>query len=189
MGIHIRSEGCEDPGRAPNTCGLAYIEVKGKDFSPHGRGYNVVVVDGRTGGVLEGRAFDTHWGSRAADRLRGYLNSLNGNKIVLVAIQDEGSNFTKSALDALKRLGATDPILPDYRGSFALVGYAGETKPPWITQKMAKRGLGPSEISLKIPLIDRVPQPHQDVPDAEKAILCFFVLFLFLICLFVFFRN
>ena len=79
------------------------------------------------------------------------------SKIVLVAIQDEGSNYVKSALDALKRLGATDPVLPDFRGSFALVGYAGVNKPSWITQKTAKRGLGPSEISLKIPLI---PQPH-----------------------------
>ena len=74
-----------------------------------------------------------------------------------MAIQDEGSKYVKSALDALKRLGATEPVLPDFRGSFALVGYAGVNKPAWITQKTAKRGLGPSEISLKIPLI---PQPH-----------------------------
>lgn len=47
--IHIRSEGCDDPGRTPNTCGFAYIEVNGKDYSPHLRGYNVVVVDGATG--------------------------------------------------------------------------------------------------------------------------------------------
>ena len=56
----------------------------------------------------------------------------------------------KSALDALKRLGATEPIA-DYRGSFAFVGYAGVTKPSWIGQKSAKRGQGPSEIFLKIP--------------------------------------
>ena len=47
--IHIRSEGCDDPGRKPNTCGFAYIEVNGKDYSPRHRGYNVVVVDGETG--------------------------------------------------------------------------------------------------------------------------------------------
>ena len=79
------------------------------------------------------------------------------SKIVLVAIQDEGSYYVKSALDALKRLGATDPVLPDFRGSFALVGYAGVNKPSWIAQKTAKRGLGPSVISLKVPLL---PQPH-----------------------------
>ena len=77
-----------------------------------------------------------------------------------MAIQDEGSNYVRSALNALKRLGATEPVFPDYRGSFALVGYAGVNKPSWVEQKIAKRGLGPSEISLKIQLTNPVPQPH-----------------------------
>ena len=88
-----------------------------------------------------------------------------------MAIQDEGSKYVKSALDALKRLGATEPVLPYYRGSFALVGYAGANKPLWIAQKIAKRGLGPSEITMKIPLI---PKPTEMFP-----ILLFFV---FLVC-------
>ena len=49
MDIHIKSEGCEDPKRTKNTCGFAYIEVNGMDLSPRGRGFNVVVVDDRTG--------------------------------------------------------------------------------------------------------------------------------------------
>ena len=77
-----------------------------------------------------------------------------------MAIQDEGSNYVRSALNALKRLGATEPVFPDYRGSFALVGYAGVNKPSWVEQKIAKRGLGPSEISLKIQLTNPGPQPH-----------------------------
>ena len=56
------------------------------------------------------------------------------------------------AIDALKRLGATDPVQPGWRGSFALAGYAGVNKPPWITQKRANKGQGPSEFSLNIPL-------------------------------------
>lgn len=157
MDIHIKSEGCDDPQRPENTCGFAYITVNRRDYSLRGRGYNVVVVDGTTGGVLERKTFDTHLSPSAGDHLKEYLDSINGNKIVLVAIQDEGSKYVKSALDALKRLGATEPVLPDFRGSFVLVGHAGVNKPWWITQKTAKRGLGPSEISLKIPLI---PQPH-----------------------------
>lgn len=150
--FHIKSEGCEDPNvkQMENTCGFAYIKVNGIDFSPHGRGCNVVVVDGRTGGVLERKTFHTNENPSAGDHLKEYLDGLDGNKIVLVAIQDEGSMFMKSALDALKRLGATEPIA-DYRGSFAFVGYAGVTKPSWIAQKSAKRGQGPSEIFLKIP--------------------------------------
>lgn len=71
--------------------------------------------------------------------------------IVLVAIQDEGSAFISPAFDALKRLGATEPIMTDFRGSFALVGYAGASKPTWIAQKQHKRYEGPSEIKLRIP--------------------------------------
>ena len=75
------------------------------------------------------------------------------SKIVLVAIQDEGSSQVSPALNALKRLGAKDPILTDYRGSFALIGYAQPSKPSWIAQEQQKRYEGPSEIFLRIPLM------------------------------------
>ena len=74
------------------------------------------------------------------------------SKIVLVAVQDEASKHMSPAVGALKRLGATDPVQPDDRGSFAFAGYTGVNKPPWITQKRANRGLGPSEIFPKIAL-------------------------------------
>lgn len=72
--------------------------------------------------------------------------------MVLVAIQDEGSKYVAPAVDALKRLGATAPILKDFRGSFALVGYAGVAKQSWITQEQQNSAEGPSEVSAKIPL-------------------------------------
>jgi len=69
-----------------------------------------------------------------------------------VAIQDSGEKYLSPAINALKRLGATLPILTDHRGSFALVGYAGAIKPAWIAQEQRKRYKGPSEIYLRIPL-------------------------------------
>ncbi|XP_020628090.1 uncharacterized protein LOC110065301 isoform X2 [Orbicella faveolata] len=151
MGIHLRSEGCNDPAKTPATCGLAYMYVDGIDSSPHLRGHNVVVVDAKTGAVLGAEAFDTHGKESAGENLKDYLNSINGDKIVLVAIQDEGSKYVPVAMEALKRLGATDPILKDFRGSFCLVGYAGDTKPSWITQQQHNGGEGPSEVSVQIP--------------------------------------
>lgn len=74
------------------------------------------------------------------------------NKIVLVAIQDEGSYRMSSAIDALKRLGATNPVQPNDRESFALAGYAGVNKSQWNTQKRAKSGQGPIEIFPQIAL-------------------------------------
>ena len=83
-------------------------------------------------------------------QVRQTITILLYSKIVLVAIQDEGSNYVTAAIEALKRLGATDPILTDYRGSYCLVGYAGDTKPTWITQQQHNGGKGPSEISVQI---------------------------------------
>lgn len=49
MDMRVRSEGCDDPGKAPDTCGIAYIYVHGVDHSLHRRGHNIVVVNGQTG--------------------------------------------------------------------------------------------------------------------------------------------
>lgn len=69
-----------------------------------------------------------------------------------MAIQDEGSKYVAPAIEALKRVGVTDPILTDYRGSFALVGYSGVVKPSWVEQGQANRKEGPTELSKTIPL-------------------------------------
>ncbi|CAH3108178.1 unnamed protein product [Pocillopora meandrina] len=151
LDIYIRSEGCDDPGKAP-ICGKAYIKVDGTDYSLQERGFNVVVVNGETGVFLEARSFDTYEYSSSGYHLRDYLNSLSGNKIVLVATQDSASEHMSPAIDALKRLGATDPLQGNHRDSFAFAGYAGVNKPQWITQKRAARYLGPSEIFPQISL-------------------------------------
>ena len=49
LDFRVRSEGCDDPGKTPGTCGVAYIKVNGQDHSPHSRGHNVVIVDAKTG--------------------------------------------------------------------------------------------------------------------------------------------
>ena len=49
----VRSEGCDDPGIAPNSCGNAQIYVSGKDYSLHKRGHNIVVVDAKSGNLIE----------------------------------------------------------------------------------------------------------------------------------------
>lgn len=61
VNIHIRSEGCNDPGIPPHTCGIAYIKVNGQDHSVHGRGHNVVVVDATTGNATTKCAMFHHY--------------------------------------------------------------------------------------------------------------------------------
>jgi hypothetical protein len=60
---------------------------------------------------------------------------LFSSKIILVGIQDEGKNkMTGAAYNALRRIGARNPLNADFRGSFALVGYTGPGRPPFVKQ-------------------------------------------------------
>ena len=74
------------------------------------------------------------------------------SKIILIAVQDEGSIHLKQAFDALKRIGGYDLGFLDYRGSYALVGHAGEQRPSYVKQVQSKSGQGPSVISMTVPL-------------------------------------
>ena len=69
---------------------------------------------------------------------------------MLIATQDEASRYGLAALDALKRLGAVEPIILEFRSSFALAGFAGSSLPLWVKQAQKKRGQGPSELTTKI---------------------------------------
>ena len=59
-------------------------------------------------------------------------------KIVLGAIQDEGSRgMIRNAYKALIKVGASNPLMRGYRGSFALLGYTGPGRLPFIRQVRA----------------------------------------------------
>lgn len=49
MQVKIKSEGCNDPTIAAGTCGITTIEVNGVDYSRKRRGYNIVVLNEKTG--------------------------------------------------------------------------------------------------------------------------------------------
>jgi len=161
MDMYLRSEGCNDPG--VTLCGTTIIQVHGVDHSLHRRGHNIVVVNAKTGVFIESKSFDTHGDGTAGDRMRDYLNSTTGDKVVLIATQDSASNTWQPAADALRRLGVTDPILLEFRGSFAFIGYAGANKPSWIAQEQQKRYEGPSIIHLRIPLQQSAPVPRMSI--------------------------
>ncbi|XP_044165741.1 uncharacterized protein LOC114963329 isoform X1 [Acropora millepora] len=160
----VRSEGCDDPGKPPNSCGNAKILVSGKDYSLHKRGHNIVVVDATSGIVLDKRNYDTHGVSSSGYQMRDYLNSINGeDKIILISTQDDATHYWHPAKAALIKLGVTEPILKPFRGSFAFVGYAGVNKPSWIAQEQRARGQGPSVIHLRIPLQQSPPEPRMNI--------------------------
>lgn len=57
------------------------------------------------------------------------------SKIVLVAVQDDAKNKMRgAAYKALRRIGARSPFNADFRGSFAMIGYTGPGRPPFVKQ-------------------------------------------------------
>ena len=68
------------------------------------RGYNVTVIDPRTGKVLEAVGFDTAANPYEADALAAYLAGIPKGRIVAVATKgDAGANLTPAAVEALRQ--------------------------------------------------------------------------------------
>ncbi|XP_028417594.1 eosinophil peroxidase-like [Dendronephthya gigantea] len=145
--IYIRSEGCRDRRRTGS--GRAFIRINGIDYSRHSNGYNIVVINGRTGRVEQRRSFFTR-SNFAANRMVDFLKSLrfHRGKFVLVAIQRDGSqglNFRVRR--ALRGIGA-GAIFRSQCSSFALIERSGGRG--LVAQVQRGRWRGPSVISRYI---------------------------------------
>ena len=103
------------------------------------------------GSVIEAKAFDTYGDSSAGTNMANFITSLPDHTVVLIAIDDSGNVYVGDAADALKSLGATEPLNPGYRGSWVLVGYKGTgEKPSWVRQAWKGRYLGPTIVAVKV---------------------------------------
>ena len=100
---------------------------------------------------IEARNFDTHGDSSAGRNMANFIESLPIHTVVLIAVKDSGGRFVDDAANALKSLGATEPLNPGYRGSWLLVGYKGTgEKPSWIRQEEQAQFFGPSFITVRV---------------------------------------
>ncbi|KAK3696530.1 hypothetical protein QZH41_004877 [Actinostola sp. cb2023] len=116
------------------------------------RGHNVVALN-QEGTFLHKKSFDTYGDPSAGAKLDAFIKALPRNTIVLVSVHDSGNAYVSSeAQGALRSIYAADPIIPSYRGSWALIGYKGSPRPSWIRQAYNQKGLGPTVISASIPL-------------------------------------
>lgn len=119
-------------------------------FSSKSRGPNVVAVD-HEGSVIETKAFDTFGDSSSGRNIANFITSLPDHTVVLIATHDSADVYVGDAADALKSLGATEPLNPGYRGSWVLVGYKGaREKPAWVRQAWKKRYFGPTYVAVKV---------------------------------------
>ncbi|XP_028410745.1 uncharacterized protein LOC114533429 [Dendronephthya gigantea] len=148
--IEVISEACNDKIRSEG-CGKAYIYLDGEQKASQKRGHNFVVINALTGKFESAQAFDTHGDNDASGKVTNFINSIQNGRVVIVAVQDEGARKIGNALGELKKIGAQEPIMNEYRSSFALIGYKGVETPKWITQSQQKSHHGPSFASAFVP--------------------------------------
>ncbi len=112
--------------------GFAYIGIEGdsgsQDGSLHSPGYNVAVIDARTGGLLQSQGFDTTpEGSEAqAAALAAFVEAIPEGRIVAVALQDDGAaNLTAEAVTAFRAIGGQADPRGSSGWSHAIIGVKG----------------------------------------------------------------
>jgi hypothetical protein len=110
----------------------AYISAYGPDGSQTDasagrRGYNVAVIDPRTGKVLDVEGFDTAANSYEADALAAYLRAIRPGQIVVLATKgDASAHLNQAATNAMRTLGSGVSSPTDLVGqAHALVGVGG----------------------------------------------------------------
>ncbi|MEW6231110.1 MAG: interleukin-like EMT inducer domain-containing protein [Chloroflexota bacterium] len=137
VSIAVRSAGLE----AGN---YAHIYVDGKDYSTNRKGYNLVVVDPRTGRVENQAFFDTSSPSRhprESIRLMDFIKGISPGKIVAAAIADDASlSLEQGAVDALGGIGAQASLRGRLRWGHAVIGVKG-----------ARPGQALEDVSLAVP--------------------------------------
>jgi hypothetical protein len=111
-------------GKEVGDFGLVYVD--GKQVSPNRRGYNVVVLDSKSGAVEQTACFDTHLDPEAGLALAAFLNGVPSGHIVAVAVGDEASRLLgQEAVDALRGIGVTGDLRGRFRWGQAIIGVRG----------------------------------------------------------------
>jgi hypothetical protein len=97
------------------------------DVSTGRRGYNVAVLDERTGRLLDQRGFDTAANGFESDRLAEYLVRIREGRIVMIATKEDAhANLTAAAVEALRGVGSRVASADELGGqSHALIGIKG----------------------------------------------------------------
>ncbi|MCC7358991.1 MAG: hypothetical protein IT317_05915, partial [Anaerolineales bacterium] len=113
---------------APGFAFISLFDEAGEqtDGSAGRRGYNIAVLDARSGRLLDKRGFDTWANEFEAAALADYLAAIPDGRIVVAATYDAGGRFlTDAARQAMGRLGADVSQLPGETGAHAFIGIQG----------------------------------------------------------------
>jgi hypothetical protein len=109
-----------------NAGDFAYITVSEEDSSTHRRGYNLAVVDPKTGEVVQTAAFDTWANEYESQDLADFIAQISDGYIVAIAVKDDGAaNLTEQSVRQLQSLGAQVDLRGTEHLSHAIIGVKG----------------------------------------------------------------
>ncbi len=113
---------------AVSSGALGSIKVNGREVSPLGRGYNVVVIDPKSGAVVSARSFNTADDRAQSRAMTDLLAQVPNGFIVAVAAQENaGANLGDRTAAMLRGIGGqVDPRANPTR-AHALIGVKGAT--------------------------------------------------------------
>ncbi len=109
-----------------NAADLGSIQVNGREASPLGRGYNVVVVNPQSGAVSASKVFDTVTDRSQSRSLTDFIAEIPKGYIVAVASQGQvAASLGNLTVDGLRSLGGKVDIRETPKFSHALIGVKG----------------------------------------------------------------
>ena len=99
------------------------IKVNGREASLLGRGYNVVVIDPKSGGVIDARVFDTADDKVASRAMTDFIAQIPPGMIVAVASQEAvAANLGDRTVAGLTSIGAQVDVRQTPSRSHAIIG-------------------------------------------------------------------
>ncbi|HEX7593989.1 MAG TPA: interleukin-like EMT inducer domain-containing protein, partial [Anaerolineae bacterium] len=105
---------------------LGSIKVNGREASLLGRGYNVVVIDQKTGRVVDAQVFNTVDDIAQSRAMTTFIEQIPQGMIVAVASQDAvAANLGDRTVAALRSLGAQIDARTNPSRSHAVIGVKG----------------------------------------------------------------
>jgi hypothetical protein len=117
---------------------FGHVFVDGVDASPNLRGYNIVVINEKSGAIESRASFDTFKSPDESARLAQFIATIPNGRIVAVAVRDEASrNLTQDAVNALRSIGATQDLRGKFRWSHAIIGIKGTSSALEIANEIA----------------------------------------------------
>jgi hypothetical protein len=114
------------------------IKVNGQEKSLLGQGYNVVVVDPKTGNVIDSRVFDTTGEIIQSRAMSDFLTQIPNGMIVTVAARGNvAANLGDRTFSALQMLGAQIDLRKTTNQAHAIIGVKGAPAGTAIEQTSA----------------------------------------------------